>query len=212
MQASEFEAKDLVGGHIAIDLVNTVTARHAEPVERLENFQRLLYWARLTDEFNDRTLADLGALGRVDPAASDAALERLKIFRESLYDVLTALMDYREPPSRAVIRLEATWKGATEACSWSLIDGHLSPELTVATSGLDYLAHVIAFRSFDLLRAFPVERTRVCAGERCGWLFIDRSRGGKRRWCDMAVCGNTAKTRRYLQRRKQARQRRSAVR
>ncbi|TIU06903.1 MAG: CGNR zinc finger domain-containing protein, partial [Mesorhizobium sp.] len=32
---------------------------------------------------------------------------------------------------------------------------------------------------------------------RCGWLFLDTSRGGKRRWCSMRTCGNREKVSRH---------------
>ncbi len=38
-------------------------------------------------------------------------------------------------------------------------------------------------------------RVKVCGGE-C-WLFLDTSRMGRRRWCDMKDCGNLAKVRRF---------------
>ena len=40
---------------------------------------------------------------------------------------------------------------------------------------------------------------RVCEGT-CGQLFVDRTRGRARRWCDMAVCGNRAKQAAHKQR------------
>ena len=39
----------------------------------------------------------------------------------------------------------------------------------------------------------------------CGWLFLDQSRNGSRRWCRMADCGSTAKARRLTERRRAAR-------
>jgi predicted RNA-binding Zn ribbon-like protein len=38
---------------------------------------------------------------------------------------------------------------------------------------------------------------RACGNRRCGWLFVDRSANGKRRWCDPKACGNRMKVRRY---------------
>jgi predicted RNA-binding Zn ribbon-like protein len=38
---------------------------------------------------------------------------------------------------------------------------------------------------------------RRCANDKCLWLFIDRSKAGTRRWCDMAACGNRAKAQRH---------------
>jgi predicted RNA-binding Zn ribbon-like protein len=43
-------------------------------------------------------------------------------------------------------------------------------------------------------------RVRLCANAQCLWLFLDQSKGGTRRWCDMAACGNRAKARRHYQR------------
>jgi predicted RNA-binding Zn ribbon-like protein len=36
-------------------------------------------------------------------------------------------------------------------------------------------------------------RVKACPGPNCAWVFVDRSRNGSRRWCDMAECGNRAK-------------------
>ena len=41
----------------------------------------------------------------------------------------------------------------------------------------------------------PAERVRGCG--RCGWLFLDSSRGGRRRWCSMSTCGNREKASRH---------------
>jgi len=49
----------------------------------------------------------------------------------------------------------------------------------------------------DLLAGPRLERVRRCANPECGWLFLDDSRAGKRRWCSMSSCGNRAKARRH---------------
>jgi predicted RNA-binding Zn ribbon-like protein len=51
-----------------------------------------------------------------------------------------------------------------------------------------------------LLTSPDAERIRQCEAPDCSWLFLDRSRGGRRRWCDMSSCGNRAKARRYYER------------
>jgi predicted RNA-binding Zn ribbon-like protein len=49
----------------------------------------------------------------------------------------------------------------------------------------------------DLLTSEALTRVRRCSGETCSWLFVDNSRNRMRRWCDMQVCGNRAKVRRF---------------
>lgn len=48
-------------------------------------------------------------------------------------------------------------------------------------------------------------RLRVCRDPSCGWVFFDRSRNRSGVWCDMAVCGNRAKARKYRARRRSRR-------
>jgi predicted RNA-binding Zn ribbon-like protein len=50
-----------------------------------------------------------------------------------------------------------------------------------------------------------VDRSRIrqCASERCGAWFVDTSKGGRRRWCSMAGCGNRAKASVHRSRRRE---------
>ncbi len=61
----------------------------------------------------------------------------------------------------------------------------------------------VARAATDLLTSCDLARVRECADDSCGWLFMDMSRNGSRRWCDMADCGNRAKARRYRERKKE---------
>jgi predicted RNA-binding Zn ribbon-like protein len=43
-------------------------------------------------------------------------------------------------------------------------------------------------------------RVKACAEPNCRWAFLDLSRNGSRRWCDMSECGNRAKNRTWRSR------------
>jgi predicted RNA-binding Zn ribbon-like protein len=199
VQAHAFRPRDLVAGHVALDLVNTVTARNADPIDWLDSYLRLLHWAELTGEFDRSALQALRSASSADPAAAARALRRAKRLRETLHDILVPITT-GQAPGVALDQLDRLWKDAVRHAQLSVVDGQARSQLRVDTSALDYLSHELALRATDLLRALPLARTRVCAGPRCGWLFIDTSKGGRRRWCDMATCGNTAKTIRHRKR------------
>ncbi|MEU8530754.1 MULTISPECIES: CGNR zinc finger domain-containing protein [Streptomyces] len=40
-------------------------------------------------------------------------------------------------------------------------------------------------------------RLKACEAADCHWAYVDRSPGGRRRWCSMSVCGARAKMRTY---------------
>lgn len=52
-----------------------------------------------------------------------------------------------------------------------------------------------------LLTTVRPDRVRRCASEACVRWFVDVSKGGRRRWCSMATCGNRAKAARHRARR-----------
>ncbi len=59
----------------------------------------------------------------------------------------------------------------------------------------EVLAHRIAESAFVLLTRGPLDRPGACPS--CGWLFVDTSKNGRRRWCSMATCGARDKSRRH---------------
>ena len=67
----------------------------------------------------------------------------------------------------------------------------------------DALARIVEPFVTELATGDP-DRVRVCANDRCAWVFYDESRGGQRRWCEMASCGNRAKAARHRARKKAA--------
>lgn len=57
----------------------------------------------------------------------------------------------------------------------------------------------------DLLTSPELSRVKMCADPGCGWLFVDRSKNGRRSWCSMRDCGNRAKARRFYAKNKSRR-------
>jgi predicted RNA-binding Zn ribbon-like protein len=198
--AHEFRPRDLIGGDVAVDLVNTVNSRDEDPEDWLDGFPRLLEWAELTGSFDAVAIRRLGRLASRDPAAAARALRSIKELREAVHGVLTAIGSGAVPRGDDVRRVERSWKQAVTAGRIDVTAGETRVRLDVETSRLAYVEHEIALHALDLFESLPRERTRICEGPRCGWLFIDRSKGGRRRWCDMQTCGNAAKSRRHYRR------------
>jgi predicted RNA-binding Zn ribbon-like protein len=58
----------------------------------------------------------------------------------------------------------------------------------------------VAWSAARLLASDDAKRIRRCGGIDCGWYYVDRSRNGLRRWCEMETCGTLMKTRRRAER------------
>lgn len=187
----EFRPRDFVGGHPVIDFVNTVTARNAEPVDWLERYAALQQWAAMS-------ALDVQAAPATGAEAA-AELHRCTALREAVHAVLTAVIDGAAVPSDAAATLASNWREAAEHAQLEVatypfvlrFDGSGGPG-----HDLTRLRRRLAADAVDLLTHLPRERLRRCPGPRCGWLFLDSSKAGRRRWCDMTTCGTHDKNRR----------------
>jgi len=202
--AHDFTPKDLVAGHVALDFANTVTARDTTPRDWLDGYGRLLEWARLSGLIDAATEARLGSAARRSPREAAAALGRARKGREALHEVCVALLGRGHPDEAALDEVEAAWKRAAARGKLSAARKQIRLAPEVELSGLDLPLDLVVFEAMGLLAELDAKRTRVCRGHDCGWLFVDTSKSGRRVWCDMSTCGNTAKSQRFARARRGA--------
>lgn len=72
--------------------------------------------------------------------------------------------------------------------------------LTSPGQGTDAALGRILITAADLSARGLWARLKMCPATDCQWIFYDRSRPGRARWCSPDLCGNRQKTRAYRQR------------
>ena len=70
-------------------------------------------------------------------------------------------------------------------------------ELSVLRSGNDWDAVVAEVATSAGRLISERRRVKVCANPHCSWMFVDESRPGTRRWCDVSICGSLVNVRRH---------------
>lgn len=206
----------MVGGHQALDLVNTVeprlpvTGRH----EHLAAPGDLLVWAgraAMITAPEARAVADAWSAA---PAAASAALASVIQIREALATTLSAIIssDTACPDTQpALEHLSLRWAAAAARSQLMLnsLDqsGGTAARLVVGSAPALLIPDRAAQSAVELLCEADLTRLGICPPEQhgCGWLFLDRSRNGSRRWCTMGDCGTHAKARRLTERRRSTR-------
>ena len=201
-----FRDKDFVGGNVVLDFVNTVTGRNGRPRDWIASFSALADWAALTGLLPKHRCERLKEMSERSPSAAASALESACNLRELLFRVLTLAVNGRSPSPSDLENLHAYWCRGIANHALRRVRGSIQPVLLDSTTtAFDGIVDAMAVRAVDLLRELQSKRLRRCSGPHCAWLFIDSSKAGRRRWCDMATCGNGAKAKRYyLSKRKQA--------
>jgi len=192
-----------VGGDPGLDLINTAdwTARGIEN-ERLRDYADLVRWALAAGVIDAARAGRLRAKAAAHPAEARAALREAQSAREVLRRLFGDLArgdlargaedtsvweEFEKLVTDALRRLRLTpaWQGGAAArWAWREEDRLESPLWPVIRSAA------------TLLASDEAGQVRLCSGHDCGWVFVDRSRNGLRRWCEMRSCGTTEKSNR----------------
>ena len=192
---------ELLGGALCLDFANTIHEYGAEdPREELHNFQDLVSFEYQAGAITEREAATLSSRAATNPSMANKTLSAAKEFRRSLYRSFSAISRGKDPSSadlayfnrvlpRIMQNLRVQAKGRNVVWIWRKDHRNLDPVLWP-----------IVHSAFELLTSDDRVLIRECESEECSWLFLDKSKNGTRRWCDMKICGNRAKWRRFYRR------------
>jgi predicted RNA-binding Zn ribbon-like protein len=177
-----------------LDLVNTLELTNGVPEDELRSADDGLAW-----------LSARG-LGHEEPMRAQAArdperwLGRLRDVRAALREVWDAEVGNRPPGAAAVAVLNGLLARAPRTTLRATATGIAVEHSHVDADPTGEALARVAQTLVDAVAAGSTGRFRVCANDGCRWVFEDTSRAGRRRWCDMATCGNRAKARRHRSR------------
>lgn len=202
IESHHFTASDFIAGEAALDFVNTMTGRDEKPRDWLDSYARLLEWAGRAKLLPPKTLRALAARAERDSGAAERALVKAKRLREALFEISSAVASRHAPQPEALELLREHWLAGAESHDFGVEKGRLAAVLDPHADGLDLVASMVAWRFVGQVLPHKPERLKICDGPNCSWLFLDTSKAGRRRWCDMADCGNSAKSRRHYARRR----------
>jgi predicted RNA-binding Zn ribbon-like protein len=198
----------LIGGRLCLDFANTAHGRGTDDhTDNLVNYGALIAWSRHARALDPGQAAALIEAADRHPRAAEAVRRRAVELRERLYRSFVALGRDAEPDPRDLA-------GINEALAAALPHARVAPDdggfawAWAENPALDRMLWLVVRSAADLLTAPELTRVRQCGGRGCSWLFLDTSKNGSRRWCEMEVCGSRAKARAYYARhRTEARER-----
>jgi predicted RNA-binding Zn ribbon-like protein len=177
--------------------INTLSGRpRPEPVEALTSYDALVAWAQEQHLISAAAADRLAAESRRHPHQAAAVLERAKDFREALNGLAGAIDAGRQPNADVL-------KTIGECLAAAYANGRLVPHdgalqwVASAEDDLDRVVWEIARAAGRLVISPRLARVRACAASDCAWWFMDDTKNRSRKWCDMTLCGNRAKLRRF---------------
>lgn len=170
-----------MSGNLALDFAGTVKARSTTFDDLLDTPATLAGWIVAAELLDDAPRCDAGTLARA---------VRL---REAAYRM--ALAAAEDKPFA-----DADRRAVNDMADGNLPSVALRADGTMIRAGdADAALTAIARSAVELLGGAAL--IKECGRAECTRLYLDTSRGGSRRWCDMTQCGNRAKSAAFRARR-----------
>lgn len=192
---------ELIADNVALDFINTVDHRNTNPKDLVESYNDLLRFGEDTGMLDHGLVDKLIERSYVAPDRGQDVLIRARELREAMHEVFRAILEKKPVPPAALARVNADAQSA--AGHMSVAQGKNGFEWRYDDFGsFDVVMWPIARAAVDLLASDRLPFVRSCSAKTCDWLFLDTSKNHHRRWCDMKVCGNRAKARRFYVRQK----------
>ncbi|WP_158564195.1 CGNR zinc finger domain-containing protein [Jiangella anatolica] len=182
----------LIGGHPAVDFLNTVGGFEPALVELLPSYADLVAWAEQTGLIGPEQAGRLRAAARQETAT----LARAHELRAHLEAVIRAELAGTAPDRHHLDAIHDAYVAALAAArlgrgpaayawGWPASD---EPESVLWP---------IADRIVGLLGSADLARLAECSTANCRWIYLDRTKNHNRRWCSDDTCGVNARMRRY---------------
>jgi len=191
-------AFELIAGHPALDLVNTLDWRFREeppPEELLKGWDDLARFTEQSDLMSNVQVRRL--LRNVGESKGAQIVAAVRELREAAARVLYAALGGDDPPASSIKLLEHYFREARESQHLSWDGDKLAWELAQPPAPAELPLWMLALCVAELATSDQMQTLRECGNPECRWLFLDTSKNHTRRWCDMKICGNRMKARRF---------------
>jgi predicted RNA-binding Zn ribbon-like protein len=194
---------DSISGWLCLAFANSVENYRLEtPQDMLGSYDDLVSWSLLVKTIDEETASVLRSEASQHPDEAARVLARAKEYRAVVYRVFSGMAHGREPLQEDLDRVNQMLGRSLAHLVVSVSSDGYAWAWSSEGVDLESCLWPVAQSSADLLVSPELKRLRQCGGHSCTWLFLDRSKNHSRRWCNMGVCGNRAKSRRHYARQK----------
>ena len=185
-----------VAERLWLDFVNSNTA--ARGSDALHDFERFVRWLEGAQLLDAERAATMRRRAQQQPAGALAVLgdaRRVRVVLRALAERGVASQDVRSDALGEINRVLGRSAGTRRIELQG--DGTFVRAFVPVGDAFAGLLIPIVDGAADALILDELARVRRCADPRCGRVFQDETKNGRRRWCDMATCGNRAKAARH---------------
>ena len=190
-----------LAGSLCVAFVNTAGAREINRQAGAATYAELLSWSLSAGVLPAAEVERLRLRAAEESAEARAVFAWASEFRSALARIFLAVGAGKTATPKDLATVSDAWIATLPAVRLVPDD----PGIDFAWNGnhdaLDRVLWPVLQSAVDLLRSLDGRpHVRQCAAEKCELFFLDSTRVGKRRWCEMKSCGRRANSLRHYHR------------
>ncbi len=197
MSYRTLETLEFVGNAICLDFVNSLIDYDDQQHDYLESYETFLEWCLYANVLSKDQVKILRERTLSQTRLANRAFNQILEFRALVKRVLSSFTTQQKPNDDDLEKIKMLFAQAVKAAKLKQKDDGLSVQWQ-DTTDLNTPLHKLVNSMFELLISSGSCKLKACPG--CGWMFLDTSKNGLRRWCSMNTCGSRDKMKRYYQR------------
>jgi predicted RNA-binding Zn ribbon-like protein len=185
-----------VGERLWLDFVNS--EHGVRRFEALRDFETLVRWLETASVLDTERAGGIRRRAQAQPAGAAAALVDARRVRAGLRSRAQRGPSGERVRAEGLVEINRVLGRSAGTRRVELrTDGTFLRSFVPVGDAFAGLVIPIVESAADALILGELSRVRRCADPRCQRVFFDNTKNGRRRWCDMATCGNRAKAARH---------------
>lgn len=194
----------LDGGCPVFDFTNTISNRNdPDYFDYLTKYDDFVEWINKIKLLPKGKMDAIAAFSKSHTRKSADTLRQIIEVREVVFKLFSSLAQQQKADRETVDAFNGFFSEAlsnmrVEVGRKEVAMSFIVSEKTILKEPL----YILVKNAFDILSTQSFDRIKECPT--CRWLFLDTTKNGKRRWCNMQVCGSNDKARRYYHRKKES--------
>jgi predicted RNA-binding Zn ribbon-like protein len=181
-----------------LDFVNTDAAAQMPGGDLLRDFEALLAWLQEEAAVDEERAAGIRRRAVLQPAAAAATLVDARRVRAALRALAERGDTNDKVREDAVVEINRVLgrSAGTRRLDPAPEGGYVRNFVPTGDAFAGLMIPIVESAADSLIET-ELPRVRRCADPRCHRVFLDGTKNGLRRWCDMGTCGNRAKAARH---------------
>ena len=194
----------LDGGCSIFDFTNTISNRNdPDYFDYLTKYEAFIQWIDKIELLPKGKLNAIAAFSKNHTRKSADIFRQVIEVREVAFKLFSSLAQNHKVERETLEVFNSLLSEALSNMRIELGRTEVTTSFNISEKNiLQEPLYLLVKNAFDILSTQPFERIKECPA--CGWLFLDTTKNGKRRWCNMQVCGSNDKARRYYHRKKES--------